>query len=442
MSAAPGRLPSLQRELARSLTLISGVWLLAVFLAMAFGVRHEVDELLDDAIQASANVLYGTLVQNQAELLHAGTVPQPAGEQQESLAWQLVDRQQRVLMRSHNAPVAPLLAAFQSGFSDTAAHWRVYAMAMPTEGQALYVAQRGMHRMESRYEAIAVVGISSVLVGLACAYWLRRRVAHALRPVLELSRQIMHYDPTRAQTTLLPASRREFVEVREAILDLGERLARRIDNEQAFAAHAAHALRTPLAGMDAQLAMALKEVPESARARVEGARQAVRRLKRVVGSLLTLFRSNAELDLQDVRLQELVGHLPVDGLQVHVEQQGELRADPNLLAAALANLLDNALRHGARNCWIVCQPGLPGQRITVRDDGPGADAERLQALRGQLRDSGTERLPGLGLKLASVVARAHAGHLELDSGGPDGGGFCVTMALWAKSDETPGAAGP
>ena len=31
----------------RSLTLISGVWLLAVFLVMAFGIRHEVDDLLD-----------------------------------------------------------------------------------------------------------------------------------------------------------------------------------------------------------------------------------------------------------------------------------------------------------------------------------------------------------------------------------------------------------
>ncbi len=427
-------LPSLRRELARSLTLISGVWLLAVFLTMAFGIRHEIDDLLDGALQESAEVLYGTLVLHASDLPHSGPDMLPAPAHEESLVWQVVDASQRIVLRSHRAPAQPLLPAFRAGFSDTPSHWRVYAMQMPGRGLALYVGQPAADRLESRYEAIAVVGVGGVLVGLACAYWLRRRVDIALRPLFDLSQQIMRYDPMRPDTRLSAASREEFVEVRAAIMDLGQRLARRVDNEQAFAAHAAHALRTPLAGMDAQLAVALREVPASARDRIERARLAVQRLKRVVNALLTLFRSNAELDLQDVWLPDLVPRLPVDGLDVHTIQHGPLRADPNLLAAALANLLDNSLRHGAANCWISCQPAVGGTSITVRDDGPGADPERLRAIRAQLLDPASDTPVGLGLKLASLVARAHGGRLEVDHAAPDGRGFSVTLALWLRPD--------
>jgi signal transduction histidine kinase len=240
-------------------------------------------------------------------------------------------------------------------------------------------------------------------------------------------------------TSLLPASRQEFVQVRDAIMDLGQRLAHRVENEQAFAAHAAHALRTPLAGMDAQLAVALKEVPESARGRIERTRQAVQRLKRVVTSLLTLFRSSAELDLQEVWLPDLVARLPVDGLTVHASQQGALQADPNLLAAAVANLLDNALRHGARTCWISCTVAATGPTITVRDDGPGADADRLRAIRAQLLEPTTDSKLGLGLKLASLVARAHGGEIQVDNTAGGGSGFCVTLALWLQTQPVPRA---
>ncbi len=431
--------PSLRRELARSLTLISGVWLLAVFLVMAFGIRHEVDDLLDGALQESAEVLYGTLVLHQSGQMRSDVDMLAAPAHEESLVWQIVDAGQRVVLRSHQAPAQALLAAYRPGFSDTPAHWRVYAMQLPSQGLVLYVAQRAADRLESRYEAIAVVGVGGILVGLACAYWLRRRVDSALHPLLDLSYQIMRYDPMRPRTGLLPASRQEFVQVRDAIMDLGQRLAHRVENEQAFAAHAAHALRTPLAGMDAQLAVALREVPESARGRIERTRQAVQRLKRVVTSLLTLFRSSAELDLQEVWLPDLVARLPVDGLTVHASQQGALQADPNLLAAAVANLLDNALRHGAHNCWISCAPATIGTSITVRDDGPGADAERLRAIRAQLLEPATDSKLGLGLKLASLVARAHGGEIQVDNTAGGASGFCVTLALWLQTQPVPRA---
>ncbi len=437
MNHSHRQLPSLRRELARSLTAISAVWLVVVFLTMAFGLHHEVDDLMDDALQEAAEVLYGTLVLQGHHLHVQSSEPLPAPPHKENLVWQIVDQQQRVLLRSHEAPQQPLLAGYKDGFSDTEGHWRVYAMRMPARGQILYVAQRGSQRIESRYEAITMVGTGAVLVGLVCAFWLRLRVARALDPLQTLSDQIKRYDPMRPHTELSAPSRQEFVDVHAAIVDLGSRLKRRVDNEQAFAAHAAHALRTPLAGMDAQLAVAMKEVPDAVRPRLERAREAVMRLKRVITSLLALFRSNAELDLQEVHLEDLVNRLPVDGLEVHVHQDGPLRADPNLLAAALANVMDNALRYGASHCWVTSASTDGRQWVTVRDDGPGADADRLATIRASLNGNDDSDRVGLGLKLASLVAKAHNGWLEIADPAPGAHGFSVSLVLWPDTPAAP-----
>ena len=422
-------LPSLRHELVRALTTISFVWLLAVILTMAFGIRHEVDDLLDDALQESAEVLYGTLVLHGRGLHMEGGSTLPAPPHDERLVWQIVDDQApRVLLRSHKAPLQPLLAQFQPGLGDAPDHWRVYAIRLP-DRRFLVVGQPRFERLEARYEVIALVSTSGLLVGVICAYWMRRRVMGVMHALQILSGQIQAYDPMQPTTVLPPAKRQEFVEVREAVLALGQRLARRVESEQAFAAHAAHALRTPLAGMDAQLAMAMKEVNTTVRPRIERTREAVARLKRVVMALLALFRSRADLDLQPIDVAQLLADLPVEQLQLQVVQDQPLWADPNLVAAALLNLLDNALRYGARACWITVRTRGATQTLTVRDDGPGVDAQR----RAQLQ-SGANQVPGddfmgLGIKLAALVAREHGGRLVIDDADAAGCGFSVTLVL-------------
>ena len=428
MPAAAG-LTSLRRELVRTLTLISAVWLVAVFLVMAFGIRHEVDDLLDDALQESAEVLYGTLVLHGADLhLEGGSLPAPPHE--ERLVWQIIEEAgARVLIRSHKAPQAPLLRVFQAGLGDTPDHWRVYALRLPQAGRFLLVGQPRFERLESRYEVIALVGSSGLLVGVLCALWMRQRVLGVMRELQGLSRQIQGYDPMQPDTDLPAPAREEFVQVREAVHDLGRRLARRVQSEQAFAAHAAHALRTPLAGMDAQLAMAMREVDPAARPRIERSREAVARLKRVITALLALFRSHADLEIQPIDVAQLLTHLPVEHLSVQVVQDQPLRADANLVAAALANLLDNAVRYGARNCQISVTTRDGSQVLTVQDDGPGVDAQRRAALQAAADQVQGDDLAGLGLKLAALVARAHGGRVVIGAGKADGSGLAVSLIL-------------
>ena len=131
----------------------------------------------------------------------------------------------------------------------------------------------------------------------------------------------------------------------------------------------------------------------------------------------------SEVHREAVDLKALVAHLPVEGLVVVVQGQGPLAADPDLLAAALANLLDNAKRHGARQV-VVSTPARGTLRL--QDDGPGATPERLHELREALRHQHYEGHTGLGLMLADLVARSHGGVLWLP---PTPQGFAVELRL-------------
>lgn len=423
MSAAP----SIRARLANALLGWSMVWSLGVALAVALAAQHELEELLDESLASTAAVLTRALTPlDLTEGPQAGGVVPAHGEAQ--FAWQVVTADARVLRHSANAPAEPLAPSGAAGFSRNA-RWRVHASALG-EGRMLVVAHALRERSEAQVDVIMSAVLAALSIGLLGHLWLRARVRAELTPLDELSRRLAEFDPLDAAHAMGPAPRAELAPVHDAIDQLGRRLAQRVAHERMVAAHAAHALRTPLAGMDAQLAVAMRESAPPAQARLARVRDASARLQRVVRSLLDLFRIGAEVRRQPVRLAPLLAHLPVPGLAATLaDEQAAVSADPDLLAAALANLLDNSQRHGARHVQV----SVPApDRVRVADDGPGLEPRRLSALREALDSRNYEGHTGLGLMLADMVARAHRGRLELPDAtagfvaelvlGPDGAG--------------------
>jgi len=93
-----------------------------------------------------------------------------------------------------------------------------------------------------------------------------------------------------------------------------------------------------------------------------------------------------------------------------VQGQPSVSADADLLSAALLNLLDNALRHGAATVTLSTpRPGV----LRVQDDGPGVEPAHRVALQQAIDAEAYEGRTGLGLMLADLVARAHGGGLTL-----------------------------
>ena len=419
-------LPSIRRRLSGLLLATALAWGLALAAVVWLAVRHEVDELLDDTLRASAEVLHGLLSAG------GGALPKPtplappvATAHDERFAWQLVGAGSQVLGRSARAPMVPLLPLPTYGFADVADQWRVYGQRFGDGEGVLYVAQTRAERREAQAEVALSTVLAALAVGLVSATWLRARLRREWQPVLDLPAQLARYEPLDPQAGLPPAQREELLPVLAAIDELGQRLARRVANERAFSAHAAHALRTPLAGIDTQLAVALRESPPELRPRLERVRQAAGRLTRVVTALLAMFRSGVEVQWQPLDLAALLTRLPAEGIALRVEATQPLWADPDLIAAALLNLLDNAIRHGARHGVLSLQEVEGQQRLALHDDGPGVEPAQREALDAALQAQDYEGRMGLGLMLGDLVARAHGGSLRLP---PAEAGF--TAWLW------------
>jgi signal transduction histidine kinase len=410
-------LPSIRRRLTRALLAWSIVWGVAVAAAVWLAVQHEVDELLDDTLQVSADVLGGLLVRTDAT-----ASPEASGDGSRHFSWQVVGPGAQLLQRSPTAPSEPLHAVPRPGFSHTR-DWHVFGRPLGNDGRMLYVAQSSEERREAEAEVALSTALAAFAIGLLGHLWLQARLGHELMPLQRLSQRLSRHEPLLADATLGPAERAELQPVQAAIDDLARRLARRVQHERAFTAHAAHSLRTPLAGIDAQLAVALRECPPALQPRLQRVRDAAGRLQRVVAALLALFRSAAELQRRPVDVAALAAQLSPPDLMLEMQQPCRLDADADLLAAALLNLVDNALRYGAHRL-VVSQP-RPGC-VRLHDDGPGVGAERRAQLQRSLDQQRYEGGTGLGLMLADLVARSHGGMLLLPAVDR---GFAVDLVL-------------
>lgn len=429
--AASRPLPSIRTRLSRAIVVVALAWGGMLTLTVGWLLHSALGRLLDSGLQESAEMLYGMVQLGAADLGAAGGML-PAPRHDEALIWQLVGAQGQVVLHSHQAPAQALVQPVGPGLSSTT-EWRIYAMPLAQARGMLLVAQSARVRAGVQYQIMGGSLGVALLVGLLSTLWLKRRLRKELTPLQDLSEAVGHFDPMAPGANLPRAARAELQPMVEAIRGLGQRLSAHVAHERAFAAHAAHALRTPLAGIDAQLAVALREAPQALQPRLRQTREAASRLRSVVSALISLFRAGGQTHWQRVALPELVQRLPVRGVAVTVDAPEPVHCDPDLLSAALMNLMDNATRHEAQAVHVWARPHAGGHRIEVKDDGHGMRAQRLSEVQAALRAGvKQEGVLGLGLTLADLVVRTHGGHIAIDqtvsTGSGTGGG--VTVTLW------------
>ncbi len=327
---------------------------------------------------------------------------------------------------------------------------RIAALAQPiatAEISGLYLVQVAQTRGERDrltrelvLESASQLLLLLTVVGLVSWLAIRRGLA----PLARLQGAIM----ARSPDDLRPLDQEVPKEVRHlvgAINDLLGRLGVTLGGMQRFIADASHQLRTPLAALQTQTEVALREQDASAvRDALARLQQSTRRTSRLANQLLSLARATPQPSHGHgpVDLARLAKTVATDAAATAIERDIDLgfeadegphrvAGDEVLLGELMRNLVDNALRYCPAGARITVRVRR-GDAICleVEDDGPGiSPVERERVFERFYRAPGSAADGcGLGLAIVREIAHSHGGTVTLREG-RDGVGLLVQVAL-------------
>lgn len=284
-----------------------------------------------------------------------------------------------------------------------------------------------------------------VLILLAIAsVWIG--VSWGLMPLRNIRKAIIERPPN----DLTPIDKQDVPEeispLIEAFNTLMSRLGSHIEMQRRFLANAAHQLRTPLAGLQTQTELLMREdIPNRLTPAVQQIERGVDRSVRLVTQLLTLARSEPNLlepavltkiDLTEIATkvteafvpQALAKHMDL-GLSVPDSPVYVLGHDVSLYEM-LSNLVDNALSYTPEGGRVTVRvtPKADAVKLVVEDNGVGIPLEE----RGRVFER-FYRLPGnrnvgsgLGLSIVFEIVQLHHATITI-SNGADGNGTSIQI---------------
>ena len=199
----------------------------------------------------------------------------------------------------------------------------------------------------------------------------------------------------------------------------------------------AHDLRTPLTHLQQRLEQAKNEEDPAARiAAVEGAQQKAQEILRIFDAIVRLAEIEAGAGkhrFKEVDLAAVVERV-VDAYRPDIEESDHrieavdmapcvVRGDEDLLSQAVANLVENAMRHTPAGTQITLRVFSRGSSrgFEVVDNGDGVPPSAIDQIQKpfvRLDQSRTTPGSGLGLSLVAAIARFHDAELKISGANP------------------------
>ena len=427
------------------ITALAALAVLAVLGAAGVGLtlthRAFLTNSLDESLGDRADAI--------ADLLRAGRPVEGADLPADDVVVQVVDEDGRVVVASRGLTGRPL-------WSNTSRGTSIAGGTMPTDGtdarvlatpagtDTIYVAGtledvQASTRTLLLSLLVAVPVSSAVLAGLV--WWLVGRV---LRPVEAIRTEVDHISASHLDRRVPePPTSDEVYRLARTMNAMLDRLAGASEEQRRFVADAAHELRSPLARIRAQLEVDEAHPASADPVATHGSVLAeTGRLQRLVDDLLLLARGDAgaldltragPVDLDAVVEQQVGARRSRTGprMDSHDVRPVQVHGDDRQLARAVANLLDNAVRHARTAVTVTLEAEGARAVLSVSDDGPGipaADRDRVFERFTRLDSArSADGGAGLGLAIARDIAVRHGGGLALESVAPAGARFVFTL---------------
>ena len=307
---------------------------------------------------------------------------------------------------------------------------------------------RDLEERERIYGIIANAGRWSfalvVVLGLAGGFFVSRRVLKRIDAMTDTAQTIMAGDL--AGRLPIAGTGDELDRLAGNLNVMLERIEALMGGLKEVTDNIAHDLKTPLTRLRNRCEQALRTARGDGeyRAALEATIAESDELIRTFDALLMIARAESgqardnmtEFDAAEIardvgELYEPLAEQKGLALKVEASEAAPVRGNRELVSQALANLIDNAIKYAGPQASklngapaeIVVKVGAEGERIvlTVADRGPGiADADRGRVVERfvRLEQSRSQPGSGLGLSLASAVARLHGGELKLEDNQP------------------------
>ncbi|MHB8328463.1 MAG: sensor histidine kinase [Acidimicrobiales bacterium] len=328
----------------------------------------------------------------------------------------------------------------------------VVAVGIPLPAIGAYYFE--VHSLAELQSTLDIVAAVLALAALAAAFggavigrWASSRIVRPLRNVAEVAEAItsgaLEQRLTGPDDPDLEPLMRSFNRMVGA-------LQSRIEREQRFTSDVSHELRSPLTAVETSaevLSMFRSCLPTEGNKALDLLLLETGRFSGMVEDLLEISRMDAgaaELAMEDISLSELVAYAA--GIQAAGPVPLELgpgardaivRGDKRRLLRVMANLFDNAQRHGGGALAVNLAKRGTWAEITVDDGGPGViPDERHRIFERFYRGSGIASLrsdggSGLGLALVAEHVWAHGGSIEVTDRPGGGARFTVRLPLQA-----------
>lgn len=314
---------------------------------------------------------------------------------------------------------------------------RLLVQRLPN-GDLLYVGrdlseQRAIRRLVLRaLESAMMVSLALVAVG---AWLLRHQIEQRIGGIRHTAREI---ELGNLQQRITVSGDDEFARLGVDINRMLDRIEQLMNGVRHVSNTIAHDLRTPMGRVRARLEEALRRgagVPalsEAARSAIDG----IDDLIVLLNKLLRIAEAESGMradTFQRVDLNSIV-HDMAELYDAAAEQAGVrltvlshepvwAHGDRDLLATAVASLIDNALKYAGRGAAVELTAGAQADRvfIMVRDNGPGVAACELPRLTERfyrVDRARSEPGNGLGLSIVAATATLHGGSFELQNADP------------------------
>jgi two-component system sensor histidine kinase MtrB len=281
---------------------------------------------------------------------------------------------------------------------------------------------------------LTIAAISALILGGLVGRYSGHRLLRPLHDLGKGARSITAGDlSTRVEVDKDP----DLKAISETFNEMAEAVEERIARERRFSGNVSHELRSPLTGIQG-LAELLEErrdrMPEKEAALVSGLVGQVRRFTAMVLDLLEISRIGGDEIVQNeiIDIDTIVVDLLSNrGLNPSILQGEPVRiaTDPRRFERIVANLIENAERHGEGVVAITTERGPETVRLIVDDAGPGVGDElATQIFEPFTRGESQSKVgAGLGLAIVREQVRLLGGEVSVEASPHGGARFIVTL---------------